>query len=205
MDHWHLSRWMLASPLQAVWMCQLRARHMGMDFGSRSNKNGEENFPHLKVNENSDVNWCHMVFSTDFHGIFKLLFLSFGFEGSFFWSTFGYSETRQSRLWKTWMKSWRHFPNVDKLPFGATQAPSNVSASWLTIHYFSVSHWSSGIDHCATWFAAVRLWEQAWHCQAGKVATIYVDRAKLHLTCSTSDARCLLEFSDFECWRLDRI
>ena len=56
MDHWHLSRWMLASPLQAVWMCQLRARHLGMDFGSRSNKNGDENFLHLKVNENSDVN-----------------------------------------------------------------------------------------------------------------------------------------------------
>ena len=167
---------MLASPLQAVWMCQLRARHVAgaMDFFSETEKMATKKPPHFCEWKY----WCHTCFfRRDFHGfsgIFKLQFFSSGFEGSIFLDPKLAKDVYG--IWKTWMKSWRRFPNVDSLP-ALLMAPSNVS---LVFRYWSLRHVICSSSAVRTSVAL-----------SSRQCCYHADRANLHLT-STSDARCLL-------------
>ena len=173
---------MLASPLQAVWMCQLRARHVAGPcfFFSRDRKNGDEKARALL--------WMNIVMSShtcffdgtfmDFQGFSNHSFYHLVLKALFFWINIRIPKLAKDvyGIWKTWMKSWRRFPNVDSLP-ALLMAPSNVS---LVFRYWSLRHVICSSSAVRTSVAL-----------SSRQGCYHVDRANLHLT-STSDARCLL-------------
>ena len=114
----------------------------------------------------------------DFQGFSNHSFYHLVLKALFFWINIRIPKLAKDvyGIWKTWMKSWRRFPNVDSLP-ALLMAPSNVS---LVFRYWSLRHVICSSSAVRTSVAL-----------SSRQGCYHVDRANLHLT-STSDARCLL-------------
>lgn len=125
--------------------------------------------------------WCRTCFfdgiSMDFQGFSNYSFYHLVLKALFFLINIRIPKLAKDvyGIWKTWMKSWRRFPNVDSLS-ALLMAPSNVS---LVFRYWSLLHVICSSSAVRTSVAL-----------SSRQGCYHVDRANLHLT-STSDARCL--------------